>query len=81
MTNKKNLKIYLLSILIALITSACNAQENPEEEKHMYTNELINQTSPYLLQHAHNPVNWYPWGDEAHSKALAENKLMIISIG
>ncbi|MCH7771573.1 MAG: thioredoxin domain-containing protein [Bacteroidetes bacterium] len=47
----------------------------------MYTNELINQTSPYLLQHAHNPVNWYPWGDEAHSKALAENKLMIISIG
>ncbi len=55
MTNKKNLKIYLLSILIALITSACNAQENPEEEKHMYTNELINQTSPYLLQHAHNP--------------------------
>lgn len=81
MTNKKDLKIYLLSILIALITSACNAQENQEEEKHMYTNELINQTSPYLLQHAHNPVNWYPWGYEAQSKARAENKLMIISIG
>ncbi len=86
MTNKRNLKIYLLSILIAFITSACKAQENQEEEnqeeeKHMYTNELINQTSPYLLQHAHNPVNWYPWGDKAHSKALAENKLMIISIG
>ncbi len=86
MPNIKNIKIYLLSILVALITSACEAQENQEkenleEENHMYTNELINQTSPYLLQHAHNPVNWYPWGDEAHSKALAENKLMIISIG
>ena len=81
MTNKRNLKIYFLSILIALITSACKAQENHKQENHMYTNELINQTSPYLLQHAHNPVNWYPWGDEAHSKALAENKLMIISIG
>ena len=81
MTNKRNLIIYLLSILIALITSACNAQENQDEEKHMYTNELINQTSPYLLQHAHNPVNWYPWGDEAQSKARTENKLMIISIG
>jgi uncharacterized protein YyaL (SSP411 family) len=81
MTNKKNLKIYLLSILIALITSACKAQENKDEENHMYTNELINQTSPYLLQHAHNPVNWYPWGDEAQSKARTENKLLIISIG
>ena len=86
MPNIKNIKIYLLSILVALITSACEAQENQEkenleEENHMYTNELINQTSPYLLQHAHNPVNWYPWGDEAHSKARAENKLMIISIG
>ena len=81
MINNKNLKIYFLSILIALITSACKAQENKDEEKHMYTNELINQTSPYLLQHAHNPVNWYPWGDEAQSKARTENKLMIISIG
>jgi len=86
MPNIKNLKIFLLSIFVALITSACEAQENQEkenqeEENHMYTNELINQTSPYLLQHAHNPVNWYPWGDEAKSKARAENKLLIISIG
>ncbi|WP_372644350.1 thioredoxin domain-containing protein [Ancylomarina sp.] len=48
-------------------------------EKH--TNSLINETSPYLLQHAHNPVNWYPWGDEALQKAQAENKLLLISIG
>jgi uncharacterized protein YyaL (SSP411 family) len=81
MTSNKNLKIYLLSILIALITLACKAQENNDDEKHMYTNELINETSPYLLQHAHNPVNWYPWGKKAQSKARAENKLIIISIG
>ena len=34
-----------------------------------YTNRLIDETSPYLLQHAHNPVDWYPWGDEAFAKA------------
>lgn len=44
-------------------------------------NHLIHETSPYLLQHAHNPVDWYPWGDEAWEKAKKENKLVIISIG
>ncbi|HRP18980.1 MAG TPA: thioredoxin domain-containing protein, partial [Ginsengibacter sp.] len=46
-----------------------------------YTNELIHETSPYLLQHAHNPVNWYPWGPKAFEKAKKENKMLIISIG
>ena len=46
-----------------------------------YTNELIHETSPYLLQHAHNPVNWYPWGERALKKARDENKMLIISIG
>ncbi|SFV32621.1 thioredoxin domain-containing protein [Thermoflavifilum thermophilum] len=46
-----------------------------------HTNALIHATSPYLLQHAHNPVNWYPWGEEALQKAQQENKLLIISIG
>lgn len=49
--------------------------------KHKFTNHLIHETSPYLLQHAHNPVNWYPWGEEALKKAKKENKLIIISIG
>jgi hypothetical protein len=44
-------------------------------------NKLINEQSPYLLQHAHNPVAWYPWGDEAFEKAKAEHKPVIISIG
>ncbi len=46
-----------------------------------HTNALINETSPYLLQHAHNPVNWYPWGEEALQKAKEEGKLIIVSIG
>lgn len=44
-------------------------------------NRLIHETSPYLLQHAHNPVDWYPWGPEALQKALAENKPIFLSIG
>ena len=44
-------------------------------------NHLISETSPYLLQHAYNPVDWYPWGDEALEKAKAEDKLILISIG
>src|ERR1043166_5162875 len=46
-----------------------------------YTNALINETSPYLLQHAHNPVNWFPWGNEALAKARDENKAILLSIG
>ncbi|MFB6318988.1 thioredoxin domain-containing protein [Saccharicrinis sp. FJH54] len=48
---------------------------------HLHSNRLINESSPYLLQHAHNPVDWYPWGDEALEKARKENKMLIISIG
>lgn len=44
-------------------------------------NSLANSTSPYLLQHANNPVNWYPWGKEALDKAKAEDKLILVSIG
>ncbi len=46
-----------------------------------HTNRLINETSPYLLQHAHNPVDWYPWAEEALSKARSENKPILLSIG
>ncbi|MDB3866077.1 thioredoxin domain-containing protein [bacterium] len=49
--------------------------------QHQYTNELINETSPYLLQHAHNPVNWRAWNSETLQKAKEEKKLMVISIG
>ena len=44
-------------------------------------NRLINEQSPYLLQHAHNPVEWYPWGDEAFKVAASQNKPVLVSIG
>jgi len=47
----------------------------------MTPNRLINETSPYLLQHAHNPVDWHPWGNEALQKAASENKPILVSIG
>ncbi|MFC7364630.1 MULTISPECIES: thioredoxin domain-containing protein [Bhargavaea] len=46
-----------------------------------HTNRLINEKSPYLLQHAHNPVDWYPWGEEAFQRAKEENKPVFVSIG
>jgi uncharacterized protein YyaL (SSP411 family) len=46
-----------------------------------YTNKLIREKSPYLLQHAHNPVDWYPWSDEAFEKAKQEDKPIFLSIG
>lgn len=47
----------------------------------MHTNSLVNETSPYLLQHAHNPVNWVAWNESVFKKAKAENKLILVSIG
>jgi len=47
----------------------------------IYTNRLILDSSPYLVQHAHNPVNWYSWGPEAFAQAKKENKLVFLSVG
>ncbi|MBI2127252.1 MAG: thioredoxin domain-containing protein, partial [Thaumarchaeota archaeon] len=47
----------------------------------MHSNRLAKETSPYLLQHAHNPVDWYPWGEEAFAKAKIEDKPILLSIG
>ena len=49
--------------------------------KHQFTNDLIHETSPYLLQHAHNPVHWKPWSDEVLEEAQEKNKPLLISIG
>ncbi|MFQ5449571.1 MAG: thioredoxin domain-containing protein [Nitrospinaceae bacterium] len=49
--------------------------------KHAYTNKLIGEKSPYLLQHAHNPVNWYPWGEEPFRIAREKNIPLLVSIG
>jgi len=63
-------KIFFIIILSSLLLA-----------EHYYTNALIKEPSPYLQQHAHNPVNWYPWGEEAFTKAKKENKFIFLSIG
>jgi len=55
------------------------AEVSPAHVEH--TNRLAQEKSPYLLQHAHNPVDWYPWGEEAFAKARRENKPIFLSIG
>jgi uncharacterized protein YyaL (SSP411 family) len=71
----------LVLAALTLFLISCNSSRKENIEKHTYTNELITETSPYLLQHAHNPVNWNAWNDGTLEKAKTENKLMIISIG
>lgn len=72
--------VLLISWPIAGCNSA-NAQTQGTPNMHKYTNHLINETSPYLLQHAHNPVEWYPWGEEAFRLAKEENKPILLSVG
>ena len=76
--------LFLFTISLTLMLSSCNSQKENhtvQNEEFQHTNDLINESSPYLLQHAHNPVNWMPWGDAAFDKAKAENKLVLVSIG
>src|SRR6058998_1984293 len=63
-----------------LVTSSDSfAEQTPAQSEH--TNRLAHEKSPYLLQHAHNPVDWYPWGEEAFGKARRENKPIFLSVG
>ncbi|MFT5216738.1 MAG: hypothetical protein ACI83H_001867 [Glaciecola sp.] len=68
-------------VLISFITLISCKSQTAEQMTHEYTNELINETSPYLLQHAHNPVNWQAWNDETLNEAKTSNKLILISVG
>ena len=54
---------------------------NNIDNQQAFANGLLHEKSPYLLQHAHNPVDWYPWGDEAFDKAKNEDKPIFLSIG
>ena len=71
---------YLQLLLLLFILISCKGQ-NTKAMKHEFTNDLINETSPYLLQHAHNPVNWNAWNEKSLAKAKVENKLLLISVG
>jgi hypothetical protein len=72
-----------LVVLLAFTspTPLCTAAELGAATQPAFTNHLAGQRSPYLLQHAHNPVDWYPWGAEAFEKAKRENKPIFLSIG
>ncbi|WP_164914144.1 thioredoxin domain-containing protein [Aquimarina sediminis] len=71
------LKLAFFTVLF--LAFGCKNQQL--QTKHKFTNGLINETSPYLLQHAHNPVDWRPWSDNALKEAAEKNKLLIVSIG
>ncbi|WP_245224763.1 thioredoxin domain-containing protein [Pseudozobellia sp. WGM2] len=74
----------LIILMILVFTSFYSCKENQESEKtveHKFTNALVDETSPYLLQHAHNPVNWRPWSQNALDDAKKEDKLVLVSIG
>src|SRR5690606_19461528 len=73
---RKTITLLLLSILLF----NCKG-ETSKDMIHPYTNDLIHETSPYLLQHAHNPVNWHAWNDNTLEKAKSEKKLILISVG
>lgn len=80
-----------LDALLAMRLASAVAAKGPGYHPHtrhlaadgspVFTNRLIFETSPYLLQHAHNPVSWYAWGDEPFARARREHKLVLVSIG
>ncbi|MCG9130870.1 DUF255 domain-containing protein [Candidatus Poribacteria bacterium] len=77
----QKLLVRLLLFNLAWITSADETVLKNPDGSWKWTNRLIHETSPYLLLHAHNPVDWYPWGDEAIELAKRENKLIFLSVG
>ncbi len=94
--NKKYIQksgCHLFCLFLVFLLSACQklepmdkTQKHPKELSNnnlpnVTPNRLINEKSPYLLQHADNPVDWYPWGEEAFAKAKKENKPIFLSIG
>ena len=74
------MRILHLLLIISFFLISCNKKKD-NQENHKYTNDLIKETSPYLLQHAHNPVDWKAWNQETLNKAKSENKLIVISVG
>ena len=79
-TIQKFLACLLLLNFLLIVRADEVALKNPDGSW-KWTNRLIHETSPYLLLHAHNPVDWYPWSDEALERAKKENKLIFLSVG
>lgn len=75
-----NLLPFILCIIFFGFLNSCKENAKPSSD-HVFTNDLIHETSPYLLQHAHNPVNWQAWQPEVLEQAKSSNKLILLSIG
>ena len=74
--------IYLTTVTVLLLFTTCRPTGKlVNRDSATGANALINESSPYLLQHANNPVNWYPWSEAALAKAQAEDKMILISVG
>ncbi|MFN4260004.1 MAG: thioredoxin domain-containing protein [Gemmataceae bacterium] len=73
--------VWCLLVLWVGLAPAIRAADADDKQKKHPPNRLAQESSPYLLQHAHNPVHWYPWGPEAFAKAKKEGKLVFLSIG
>lgn len=72
----------VLVIFSATVVSCGSPSEGTDQAKaSKHSNRLIHESSPYLLEHAHDPVDWYPWGDEAFDRAKHENKPVLLSVG
>jgi uncharacterized protein YyaL (SSP411 family) len=84
---RRGLTLAMLLLLLVRMVPADPQPTPPKasapaaKDKAKHTNRLAREISPYLLQHAHNPVDWYPWGEEAFAKAKKEGKLVFLSIG
>lgn len=72
---------HILLSIIFITGLSCKQNMKSTNHKNIKTNSLINETSPYLLQHAYNPVEWYAWNNETMELAQKQNKLVVISIG
>jgi len=69
---------YLFLLTISTIIFSCNSQTNKNmSTEHKHTNDLIHETSPYLLQHAHNPVNWHAWNKETWNMKVLKIQLLL----
>jgi uncharacterized protein YyaL (SSP411 family) len=75
------MKQFYLILCCSILFFSCNTSKKDAVDRHQYTNLLAQETSPYLLQHAHNPVDWRAWNDHTLEAAKKDKKLMIVSIG
>src|SRR6266481_2829816 len=79
-TEPPPMRSFAIALTLLFLQAAPSLSQDPKP-KPKFTNRLAKETSPYLLMHAHNPTDWFPWGPEAFEKAKKEGKLILLSIG